>query len=312
MQPNKTVSMGKPIYNSENISCPIIRTALGYVNPVTVERQLKKLEIVHDDGNDIFQKDTVCVITGGSNGLGLELTKLLIGKPCRVVIIIDIVPPPREFSYNPKIRYFQCDISEYKQIQDTYSKIIKYYNNVSILINNAGKTSIQTLFTSTDQQIDSIMKVNFLGPYQLTNLLLPHMLEKGRGCIVNVASVLGEITPARVTTYGASKACLLAFHKSLSNHVKQFQNCNIHTILVCPGKLETKMFEKVGTPSKVFAPDVNPSKLASRIVNAIQERDVSAIRTPYYANLLPLYSRLEWPYVSMIKKLSGMNKATAI
>ncbi|GMM53702.1 short-chain dehydrogenase/reductase [Maudiozyma humilis] len=306
------VSPERRPFNSNDISCPIVRTALCYFNPITVQRKLEDWNIVDNIKDNIFNEDAICLITGGSNGLGLEVVKLLVDKTCKYVIIVDIIAPPEVYLNNSKVRYLKCDLSDSKQIRDTYQKIIRTYKGVSILINNAGRVYIQTLFRSTDSQIDDIMKVNFLGPYQLTSLLLPHMLEKGFGCIVNVASVLGEITPARLTVYGASKASFLAFHRSLSTHLSQFRNSTINTILVCPGKLETKMFEKVRSPSQIIAPDVNPSRLAVKIVDAIQQSKSSTIRLPYYANLLPLYTRLEWPYVFWIKILSGMNKVTAV
>ncbi|CAB4257064.1 similar to Saccharomyces cerevisiae YDL114W Putative protein of unknown function with similarity to acyl-carrier-protein reductases [Maudiozyma barnettii] len=299
-------------FKIQGIKCPIIRFTLNSMPAKYIIAKAQKYGYFNNYKRFHFNEETVSLITGGANGLGSEIVKLLLTKPSRKIIVVDVVPPIPEYLNNPNILFLKCDISDEGQVKRLYEKVIADFGYISILINNAGKTTIETIFTTEDNQIDSVININFLGAYYLTTLFLPHLLEKMSGCIVNVSSILGETTPARLSTYGASKATLTAFHRLLTDHIAKIPCCHVNTVLVCPGKLETKMFEVVSTPSKVLAPDVDPTKLSLDIINAIESNNSSIIRRPYYTNLLPVYNSLDWPFVWMIKHMSGMNKVTAL
>ena len=299
-------------YPTENIGCPIIKMAFNLLPIKYISSKMQQYGLCNNVTNFEFNDETVTLITGGANGLGSELVKKLLTKPCRKIIIVDIVPPIPEYLNNPKLLFLKYDISDEQQVRKLYDRVISEFGYLTILINNAGKTNIETIFTAEDHQIDSIMNINFLGAFYLTSLFLPHLLENMSGCVVNVSSILGETTPARLATYGASKATLTAYHKMLTHHVSRTTGCNINTVLVCPGKLETKMFEVVSTPSKLLAPDVDPSKLSEEMIVAIENNRPCIIRRPYYTNLLPVYKALDWPFIWLIKHFSGMNRVTAL
>lgn len=303
--------MSAELVNIDNVNCSLLRFVLKRLPLENIFFNLQNLGLIEASSKFNFDDSTVVIVTGGSNGLGLEIVKLLLGKPLKKIIIADVVPACSSYLEDEKISYIKCDISEYKQVKNLYKKVISKYGTVTVLINNAGKTNIETLFTTTNRQLDKVMKINFLGAYFITTLFLPHILENNSGFIVNIASVLGETTPARLTAYGSSKGSLIAFHNTLTEYVEEIKNCNVKTILVCPGKIDTKMFESVNTPSKLLAPDVNPQALATEIVDMIEANRSGTIRKPYYTNLLPIYKTLNWPYFWLFKKLSGMNTVTA-
>lgn len=299
-------------YNIDTINCPIIRSIFKILPINYLFSKAQQYGLCNNVKNFVFDENTVTLITGGANGLGSQLVKKLLAKPCKKIIIVDIVPPIPEYLNNPKLLFLKYDISDEQQVRKLYNRVISEFGYLTILINNAGKTNIETIFTTDDHQIDSIININFLGAYYLTSLFLPHLLESMSGCVVNVSSILGETTPARLSTYGASKAILTAFHKTLSNHISRIPGANVNTVLVCPGKLETKMFEVVTTPSKVLAPDVDPAKLSEEMILAIENNRPCIIRKPYYTNLLPVYRSLDWPFMWLVKHFSGMNRVTAL
>ncbi|KAG0670568.1 hypothetical protein C6P45_002134 [Maudiozyma exigua] len=299
-------------YHIDNIGCPIIRSIFKNLPINHLFSKAQHYGLRNNFRNFVFDENTVTLITGGANGLGSQLVKKLLTKPCKKIIIVDIVPPIPEYLNNPKLLFLKYDISDEQQVRKLYSRVISEFGYLTILINNAGKTNIETIFTTDDHQIDSIININFLGAYYLTTLFLPHLLESMSGCVVNVSSILGETTPARLSTYGASKAILTTFHKTLTKHISRIPGANINTVLVCPGKLETKMFEVVTTPSKILAPDVDPAKLSDEMILAIENNRPCIIRKPYYTNLLPVYRSLDWPFMWLVKHFSGMNRVTAL
>lgn len=268
----------------------------------------------------IFEKTDIVLITGGSRGLGFELVKQFI-KEDVTVIIVDIIPP--DFEEVPEqVTYFECDISNINSVRELSERIkLKFENpSISVLINNAGIVSMQRLKYTSDSQIKKVIDVNLFGPILMTQMCLPDMFSKKRGYIINIASVLGLITPAGTITYGVSKAGLLAYHKFLNEQITLrlgyqvkylFKNQkNVKTLLVIPGKIHTTMFDQVPTPSTLFAPDVDPLKLSQLIIKTIKNENKQIIRSPFYASLIPLFiNHLNWQYTWFLKKVSGMDNA---
>ena len=100
------------------------------------------------------------------------------------------------------------------------------------------------------------------------------MILKNRGYIITIASVLGYMSPARLSAYGASKSGLIALHESLTYELgsPSLNPHGIKTLLVCPGQLKTGMFQGVKTPSTILAPELDPKFVASYVVKCNRTR----------------------------------------
>lgn len=276
-------------------------------------RDLHHFRFRNGPGRPPLEQDALALVTGGSRGLGFHIVRRLASYGV-TVINVDLVPPTCKFEESDKIHYYSCDITDHDEVKSLHEKILRDHGTVTILINNAGITRIKSLEAMTDDEIKAVLNVNLVGAYVMMNSFLPGMIAEMHGFIVNIASVLGEVTPARLTSYGASKGGLIAAHNSLANALKKpdYGSGAIKMLLVCPGKINTAMFEKVETPSKLFAPDIDPSKLADYIVTAIRLNSTVTLRFPYYVNILPFIKQLSWPYMRLLKRCSGMDKATAV
>ncbi|CAR28611.1 hypothetical protein ZYGR_0S02450 [Zygosaccharomyces rouxii] len=261
-------------------------------------------------GRISLNRETIALVTGGSKGFGWQLVQKLALKGIRV-IIADLGPPSVDLNPNGNIVYYPCNVAKYEQIKELHKTIIKNHGIVTLLFNNAGITCISPLQETSDSDIHKVIDVNYIGAYMMIQTFLPGIIEIGQGYIVNVASVLGIASPASLTSYGASKGGLIAYHNSLSQRLKRIKMRPVKTLLVCPGKLRTEMFANVQTPSKLLAPDVDPAELASQIINAIDHNSTRTLNSPYYVNLVPFIKNLNWPYLRILKNLSGMDKSTA-
>lgn len=256
-------------------------------------------------------RNTIALITGGSRGFGWELALQLASKNVNV-IIADIMSPPCFQHPQKNIAYYKCNVASNRSIRDLRAWIKERYGNVNILFNNAGVVYISSLEDSTDRDIKNVIDVNYIGAFMMIETFLPDMIENQNGYIVNIASVLGMVSPARIASYGASKAGLIAYHDSLCQRLKKNKTSGVRALLVCPGKLKTEMFARVKTPSKFLAPDVDPKKLALQIMVAISRNSTRSLNSPYYVNLMPIIKNLSWPYLRILKTLSGMDRSTAI
>lgn len=285
-----------------------------------IKQSFKNIKLLNTQtipkNTDIYGKSSLVLITGGASGLGLELAINLANRKVNV-IIVDVSYPKKNLFPREYLHFYNCDISNLKEVQLLRKNILIDLGPITILINNAGITSISPLVKTDNKQIKRVMDVNYLGAYIMAQVFLPDISRAKVGGIVNVASILGMITPARLCAYGASKSGLIFLHESLTyqleknNLVKDNQR-NIKTLLVCPGKIKTAMFERVETPSKILAPDIDPKQLANLIISKLQENGTNVLMAPYYTNFIPLFKILDWPYIQMLKRVSGMNDVTNI
>lgn len=257
-----------------------------------------------------LNRETIALVTGGSKGFGWELVQKLALKGIKV-IIADVGPPGVDLNPKNDIVYYPCNVTKHEQVQELHKIIVSNHGIVTLLFNNAGITCVSPLPETSDNDIQRVIDVNYIGAYMVIQTFLPDIMKVGQGYVVNIASVLGIVSPARLTSYCASKGGLIAYHNSLSQHVKRITLGHVKTLLVCPGKLKTDMFANVETPSKLLAPDVDPAQLANQIIEAIEHNSTRTLNSPYYVNMVPLIKELNWPYSRILKNLSGMDKSTA-
>lgn len=214
-------------------------------------------------------------ITGSSSGIGLELGLCLLQKGCRV--IFSASKPcvfytasgniPEEYAEAFEYGYVQCDVADNTAITEAYEAIVSRHGTPDCLVNNAGTGSFKPFVDFQDDEINSIMKTNFFGAVKCTQEVLPAMLEKGEGTIVNILSVavLERFTGSSI--YGASKAALLAMSRSLREEVRPK---GIKILDVFPGATETTIWSQK-VLDKYAERMMKPSEVASSIAAAIEQ-----------------------------------------
>lgn len=258
-----------------------------------------------------FQADRdIVLITGGANGLGQELVKEF-SKKNTTIVVLDIALPNSNEAIEG-VHYYQCDVSDSAQINSCYDAIKSQVGQVTILINNAAITEGKALIDLSANEITKIVKVNLVSSFYTIQTFLPDMINARRGYIVTISSTLGFMSPANLSAYGATKSGLIAMHESLTYELgsSSFYNTSgIKTFLVCPGQLQTKMFNGIKTPSKILAPELKPSYVAARIVCALEHGRRGELRLPFYGNFLPLFRAVPWPIVTLFRFSSGIDRS---
>ncbi|CAI5760156.1 unnamed protein product [Candida verbasci] len=254
-------------------------------------------------------KFDIVLITGGSNGLGKELVSILAAKSTKIVVL-DINLPEEPNKYE-NVHYYQCDVSDRHQIFEVQKLIKKEIGIITVLINNAGISHGKTILDLSFNEIEQTIQTNLLSSFYTIKTFLPDMLAKKRGYIITIASILGYMSPARLSAYGASKSGLIALHESLTYELgpPSLNPYGIKTLLVCPGQLKTKMFENVKTPSTILAPELEPKFVASYVIKSIEQGRRGEIKLPMYGKLIPIFRAFPWPLVEITRKFSGIDKS---
>lgn len=172
----------------------------------------------------------VCLITGGTSGIGLSTAKAMNQAGYTVYEI------SRRKEGNDFINHFQGDITDSKTLEPIVNEIIEKEGQIDVLINNAGfGISGAVEFTDTQDAIRQF-DVNFFGIVRMNKIILPIMRKQGFGRIVNISSVAGAIPIPFQTYYSATKAAINSYTMALSNEVKGF---GISVCCVQPGDIKT-------------------------------------------------------------------------
>lgn len=183
-------------------------------------------------------------ITGGSRGIGEALVRACAGKynaaftynksETRALELVN------EFEKTGGILAIPCDVSDADSVKRAIDIAKKRFSKIDILINNAGISKSGLFIDMTDGEWRDVFAVNVNGVYNTTKAVLPDMLSRGDGAIVNVASVWGEIGASMETAYSASKAAVIGFTKALA---KEIAMSGVRVNAVAPGAIDTDMLK---------------------------------------------------------------------
>ncbi|NMC95114.1 MAG: 3-oxoacyl-[acyl-carrier-protein] reductase [Syntrophorhabdus sp.] len=194
-------------------------------------------------------KDTVTIVTGGSQGIGRSIAEFLAAKGGDVVIF-DIADSSDIVQYirqkGQRSEFYQVDVSNFNMVGEAVDKVIKDMGRVSNLVNNAGITADKLLLRMKEEDWDRVLQINLKSAFNCTRAVVRYMLKTG-GSIVNISSIAGVMGNAGQANYAASKAGLIGFTKSVA---REYGERGIRVNAVAPGFIKTKMTESLDEKSR--------------------------------------------------------------
>jgi len=191
-------------------------------------------------------KQKVVLITGGLNGLGREAALIFAGEGARVAVC-DLPPGGAEVisaihSAGSQGFYRSADVSQFSQVEAMTAAVLEKFGVIDILINNAGITRDATLMKMTLEQWNEVIAVNLSGVFHCTKAVAPHMVERGKGKIINTSSIAGLFGNYGQTNYAAAKAGLIGMTKTWA---RELGPKGITVNAVAPGFIATEMVKKM-------------------------------------------------------------------
>ncbi len=228
------------------------------------------------------------LVTGASSGIGEAVVKALASEGHSVTLIArretELRRVAKEIGPSVGSNAMAYDLGDTFGIAELVRRAEAKLGPVDVLVNNAGFELVGRSNEIALEQIERIMRINFLASCAMTQAVVPGMIQRGRGTIVDVASVAAYACPPFLTYYSASKAALEAVSVSLR---REFKKHGIHVVTVYPGPIRTLMTERGlagyrGNPT-MGLPWGTPQVLAGRIVRAIKRHRGTVI-----------YPRLYW------------------
>lgn len=163
----------------------------------------------------------------------------------------------------------------------------------------------------TAEAFEKTIRTNLLAAFHLYQVFLPGIVAGGEngGTIVTVSSVLGQLSPAGLCDYAASKGGLSALHRTMAAELRNQEN--VKTLLVETGQMATPLFDWVRTPSHFFAPVLQPVEVAREIVAAVDSGRGGVLRLPAFAKLVNWYAVLPAAVQCAARYLSGIDRAVS-
>ena len=226
-------------------------------------------------------KDKIAVVTGAASGIGRATAEALAEAGARVVVA-DIAREAGEAAAAAlrerglAAHYLAVDLTDAASVERFATQVLSEFGPVDILVNGAGWGSTKPFWEGTPELWDKLVGLNFVGPMRLAKALLPAMIERGHGSIVNIASDAGRVGSLGETVYSGAKGGLIAFTKSLARETARY---GINVNCVCPGPTETPLLAAVpaghldafkkAIPMRRFA---RPEEIAHAVVFFAGER----------------------------------------
>lgn len=204
----------------------------------------------------------VALVTGASRGIG-RATALALAQAGADVAIVSTTQQGAE-AVREEVRKLgrrataqACDVGKAEAVDALVVSVLETFGRVDLLVNNAGTVSFTPMSAMTDADFDRVIQVNLAGPFYLARRLVPGMVSRGQGRIVNVSSISGTLGTPRLTGYCASKWGLNGLTKAMAEELK---GTGVVVMAVLPGSVDTDMLKGSG-----FTPAMSPEHVAGVI-----------------------------------------------
>ncbi|HOO90526.1 MAG TPA: SDR family NAD(P)-dependent oxidoreductase [Syntrophales bacterium] len=202
-------------------------------------------------------KGKVAVVTGGSRGIGKGICEVLAEQGANIAIL-DILEQDgnqtaAELSAkNVKAAFYNCDVTNKEKVDADVAQIIKDFGQIDILVNDAGFDKIELFLKLDPKWWDKLIDLNYKHFIYTNHAVLPHMVERKTGRIVNIGSDAGRGGSTGEAVYSGAKGAVIAFTKTIAREFARFQ---ITSNCVCPGPTVTPM--TIAQADEEFAGKIN-------------------------------------------------------
>lgn len=222
------------------------------------------------------------LVTGASSGIGAELAQRCAQAGATMGICARREDRLREVLERcrgdaPASRMWVCDLADLDQVDGLAKSAVAELGGVDVLVNNAGIPKRKHVTALDFPTVDAVMQLNYLSPIRLTLALLPQMLERGSGLVVNVSSVAATLSSPGEAAYDASKAALSVFSEAMAIDLWE---TGVRVLVVYPGVVDTELFTLPDNdPLPASIEPISVSELVDGVMDAIA-RDALEVYVP--------------------------------
>ncbi|MFD2728314.1 3-oxoacyl-[acyl-carrier-protein] reductase [Enterococcus camelliae] len=226
-------------------------------------------------------KGKTAFITGSSRGIGLAIAQAFAQEGMNIIlngrkeIAQELVASFS--SYGVKCIAVSGDISQYEYAQEMIARAEQELGDIAVLVNNAGITNDKLLLRMTPADFEEVIKINLIGTFNMTQLIVKKMMKQRMGRIINLSSVSGLIGNVGQANYAASKAGVIGFTKTVAREVAtRGITCNA----IAPGFIQTDMTDVLSEKVKQQVSQTIPLQSFGTVTDVAQTA-VFLAKSPY-------------------------------
>ena len=218
-------------------------------------------------------KGKVVLLTGASRGLGVDMAAKFAETGARLALAARSEVELKEVAdkmaqLGAEVLVVPTDVVDDSSLQALVDRVTSEWGGIDVLINNAGVEKPYEFERLSLDEIDWILDVNVHGLMHLTRMVIPQMIERRSGHIVNIASMAGLVGIPHNSIYSSSKHAVVGFSRSLRLEMKDH---GIGVSVVCPGFVQGGMFLEVGRKPPTMAGWVSSDRVAKTVVKAVKD-----------------------------------------
>ena len=207
-----------------------------------------------------------CILTGASSGIGLAIARRLSREKARLCLVARsadkleaIAEELGRGAERPMIA--AADVTKDEQVKAAVDGAVSRLGSIDVLVNCAGTVYFNPIVDTTEEQWDQVVDSNLKGAFLLCKHVMPHMLSRGRGDIVNIASIAAHQGFESSTAYCAAKHGVLGFSRALALEVRKR---GLRVITVSPGSVDTPLWDPME-----WSPDRTKMLRAEEVADAV-------------------------------------------
>ena len=184
-----------------------------------------------------------CVVTGGASGIGAATVRRFVAEGAQVLIADRALDAANVLAaeLGEAVTAIECDVRLEDSTRSVAAAAFARWDHVDVLVNNAGSELNRTYNETTVEEWDRVLDTDLKGPWLMCKHLVPRMVERGSGSVINISSLNGLVGFPLSTAYGGAKGGLVVFTRDMAI---ELATTGVRINCVCPGVIETPMMER--------------------------------------------------------------------
>lgn len=216
-------------------------------------------------------KGKTALVTGGGRGIGRSIALALAREGAQTAVadlLVENAEAVRDEIKGMGVNAIAChvDLTKRQEVERLVQTVLDQFGQIDILVNSAGWDRLEPFLESTEETWERVLAINFKSVLYTTKAVLPHMIARGSGKIVNISSDAGRVGSSWESVYSGAKGAVIAFSKTLAREVARYK---INVNVVCPGLTDTPLLEAVRSQSP------QTEKLIDAVIKATPFRRVA-------------------------------------